>query len=97
MNNHYETLLRIRNHLMINIVDHPQEGFMNAVHCEDIEDLNKILETMDEQPPIFVIAEDEAKHLWDYFFKRAGYISVEFDLPVHKTVDRLKKWVEKRA
>jgi len=83
--NNYETLLRIKGNLEV-----------NEIYQRDIEDLDLILETMDKQPPVFILTEDEAKHLWDYFVNRAGYISFEFDLPVHKITDRLKVWVEKR-
>jgi len=42
----------------------------------------------------FELIEDEFRALYDYFIKRAGYISPEFDLPIWKLFRRMEKYNE---
>ena len=81
--NNYETLRRIRDHIIV-----------GKRVAEDIEDLNTILNMMDKQPLFFILDDTEASALWDYFLNRAGVISHEFDEPIHAICKRLKDFVE---
>ena len=83
--NHYETLIKIRDaHITL------------GGSFEDIKALDSILAMMEEQPPVFFLTEEDATHLWDYFHLRAGFISYETDIPVHKFCDRLYSWLKTR-
>ena len=84
--NHYDELIKIRNAIIA-----------CKAGGQEVESINKLLTYMEESPPVFVMDYNESKCLWDYFLNRAGYISAEFDLPVHKITDRLRLWVEKRG
>jgi hypothetical protein len=44
--------------------------------------------------PPFSLSEDDVKALYDYFIKRAGYISYEMDLPVIKLIRALNEYLE---
>lgn len=41
-----------------------------------------------------VLSEEEALALDEYFVKRAGYISPEFDAPVHKLISRIQRFLQ---
>jgi hypothetical protein len=43
---------------------------------------------------LFTLTTDEVKALYDYFIKRAGYISYEFDLPMIVLIKRLNQYIE---
>lgn len=43
-----------------------------------------------------VLSGEEAKALDDYFTKRAGYISHEFDAPVHDIISKIQKFLRTR-
>ena len=60
------------------ICSHCKEDFNNC-KCEQFH------------PNVLLIDKDEAQALYDYFLKRAGYISPEFDEAVLKFVKRLER------
>lgn len=41
----------------------------------------------------FELTQEEVVALLDYFVKRAGYISHEFDSPVHEIIKRLNNFI----
>lgn len=45
----------------------------------------------------FELDEKECKEILEYFTKRAGYISHEFDSGVHKIIRRMAQWLEKEV
>lgn len=45
-------------------------------------------------PRSLPISREEATELYDYFLKRAGYISYETDEEVHKFINRLREFLK---
>ena len=45
-------------------------------------------------PTGLIVSKQEATELYDYFLKRAGYISYETDEEVHKFINRLRNFLK---
>jgi len=45
---------------------------------------------------MFELSDDEFKSLLEYFMKRAGFISYEFDQPVWHLIKRMNEYNERR-
>jgi len=58
------------------------------------EVINEILNALDDRPKVFFLTIEESRALADYFLKRAGYISNEFDEPVLCIIRKLDEFLK---